>query len=132
VETWRLGASGARDAVEVNFGVSCARDATLATEGDLDDDNCGDFADHWGAIAGLLLIARSFLDSDDLTLSGLGYPAALRGLKRVPVLAHLSPCSSTKKLYILLNGRSVPAAFGVFRTLRSSLNLCASQASVTS
>lgn len=123
VETCRLGASWARDA-GVTAADSCARDdEAVDAAGDLDDDHCGDFADHCGAIAGLLLGARSFLVSDDFTHSGRGYPAALRGLKRVPVLAHLSPCSSTKKLYIRLNGRSVPAALGLFRTLRSSLNL---------
>jgi hypothetical protein len=39
VDTWRLGASGARDAVEDNTGVPCACDAKLAAKGDLDDDN---------------------------------------------------------------------------------------------
>ena len=52
-----------------------------------------------------------------------GYPAAAMGLNRVPVLPHFSPCSRVKKLYILLNGRSMPEALNRLRTFRSSLKL---------
>ena len=54
---------------------------------------------------------------------GEGIPFAFFGLNLVPVDAHFSPFSRTKKLYILLKGLSTPDNFALFLTLRRSLNL---------
>jgi hypothetical protein len=56
-------------------------------------------------------------------VSGDGYPRVSRGLNFVPSFAHFSPHTNEKKLYIRLNGLSVPDALSLHRTFRKELNL---------